>query len=613
MLEPNERQLLLDCLRPPDGYTLDEAIGTTYSLDLYALLSVPVAFVFRDAMGDDGGVDPLATLEGLRRYAAHVHLFCQAGEIHVPRAQQRLFAYLEDSVIPVVPPDDSGVFHPKCWLLRFTGPEDAVAYRFVCLSRNLTFDRSWDTALVLDGELAGHRRRDDPDARPLARFVEALPGIARLAPRAETSSAVERMASELPRVRFECPPGVDSLRFWPMGVHGGRAPNFEPSHRPLLVASPFVSEGWLQRHMAGCNRAYLVSREDQLLGLSPETRALFDEHYTFLQQATPEEDVEAQAEDENLLDGLHAKLFVMSDGRQGRVWTGSANATNAAFHHNVELLVELVGRKKQLGVDALLEQGSGDRMFGDLLDRWYRPTEEAEAPDAVAQQLEERLRDARRALARADLAVTGGAADEEGLYPLTVDGDWPALPENVTGTLRPIGLEPEWARAIDGAAVSFGAVTLEALSAFVAVELTAREQGRTQQTRFVLRVPLEGAPEDRGSRLLRAMLSDRSEFMRLLMILLADDGVEAMMNAGLGEGSWSGGHWLAGGGDTPLLESLLKTLDRAPERLDEIRRLLDDIGESGELDEMLPEGFQEVWEAVWANREAAGSAAGPVE
>lgn len=604
MLEPSVRQLLLDCLRPPEGFTLDQAIGTTYSLDLYALLSVPVAFVFRDAMSEDGQADPLATLEGLRRYAARVHLFCQAGEIHVPRGRQRLFAHLEDAVIPVVPPDEAGVFHPKCWLLRFTGPEDAAAYRFVCLSRNLTFDRSWDTALVLEGTLERRRVRE-PDARPLARFVETLPSLARVDVREETRAAVAAVVDELPRVRFECPPDVEEMTFIPMGIRGGARPDFEPAFRPLLVASPFVSEGWLRRHAEGRRRAYLVSREDQLLGLSDEVRDLFDTHYTFLQQATPEEDVEQQGEDENLLDGLHAKLFVMNDGGKAHVWTGSANATDAAFHHNVELLVELVGRRKRLGVDALLEEGDGEAGFRNLLEQWQPPEEDTEETDAVAERLDERLREARRLFANADLAVSVGAAGDDDQYPLVVDGDWPELPEGVTGMLRPIGLEPEHAREIGGDAISFGTVTLEALSAFVAIELTAREQGQSRQTRFVLRLPLDGAPADRGSRLLRAMLADSGEFMRLLMILLADDGVEAMMNAGIGEGNWSGGNWLTGGDDAPLLESLLKTLDRSPERLDQIRRLLDDVGDSEELEKMMPEGFLEVWEAVWANRAAA--------
>lgn len=599
MLEPNTRQLLLDCLRPPEGFSLDQAVGTTYSLDLYALLSVPVAFVFRDAMTEEGRVDPLATLEGLRRYAAHVHLFCQSGEIHVPRGQQRLFAYLEGSVNPVTPAVDGGVFHPKCWLLRFTGPDDAVAYRFVCMSRNLTFDRSWDTVLVLDGVLEKRRVRD-PDPQPLVGFLEALPELARFEVRPETRDAVALMAAELPRVRFECPPGVEGMRFWPLGIDGAAVPDFTPAYRPLLVASPFVSQGWLDQCAAGRRRAYLVTREDQLLGLSENTLGRFDEHYTFLQHATPEEDVEAQAEEGSLLDGLHAKLFVMNDGWRARVWTGSANATHAAFHHNVEMLVELNGRRKDLGIEALLDDGGGG--FRDLLDLWQSPAENPDTPDPIAEQLEARLTAARRAYANADLAVYVESPDEEGQYPLRIEGEWPEPAGDVTGTLRPLGLEPERAVDIGTETVEFGPVTLEAMSAFVAIELQASEAGQSQRTRFVLRLPLVGAPVDRGSRLLRSMLQNRSELMRLLMILLSDDGVEAMVNAGIGTGAWTGGDWLSGGEDTPLLESLLKTLDRSPERLDQIKRLLDEMSEGGNLGELLPDGFEDVWNAVWANR-----------
>ena len=606
MLAPADRQLLLECLRPPEGYTLDQAVGTTYSLDLYALLSVPVAFVFRDAMGEDGQADPLATLEGLRRYADHVHLFCQAGEIHVPRGNQRLFAYLEDTVIPVLPADEAGVFHPKCWLLRFVGPEDTVAYRFVCLSRNLTFDRSWDTALVLEGVLE-HRRVRDPDPRPLARFIETLPGLARIHLREKTQAAVQQMVEELPRVRFQCPPGVESIKFWPMGVSGAPAPMFEPAWRPLLIVSPFLSGGWLHANVTARRRAYLVSRDDQLLGLPNDTRALFNEHYTFLPEATPEEDVEAQADDDNLLSGLHAKMFVMNDGWQARVWTGSANATSAAFHHNVEMLVELVGRKKDLGLDALLAESDSEVGFRDMLESWQPPVDGGDEPNALLERLDERLRDIRRALASADLVVAAEAADCEGLYPLEIDGYWPALPEGANAMLRPINLDAEHAREITGTAVSFGAVTLEALSAFVAVTVTAREAGTSRQSRFVLRLPLAGAPADRSKRLLRAMLADRREFMRLLMILLAEDGVELMVNAERTAGGWSG-DWLADGSDTPLLESLLKTLDRSPERLDQIERLLTDISESGDLDKLVPEGFAALWEAVWANRKRAQQA-----
>ncbi|MGB8983043.1 MAG: hypothetical protein WCC12_14300 [Anaerolineales bacterium] len=143
MLEPTQRQHLLQALCPPEGYELTFAIGTTYSLDLMALLSVPLAFAqfdWEDAAGRPAA-DPLALLEALRRYADRLHIFCQVGAIAVPAKTQLLFGYLENSVFQVQAPNKGGVFHPKLWVLRFTAPDQPVLYRLLCLSRNLTFDR----------------------------------------------------------------------------------------------------------------------------------------------------------------------------------------------------------------------------------------------------------------------------------------------------------------------------------------------------------------------------------------------------------------------------------------------------------------------------------------
>ena len=50
------------------------------------------------------------------------------------------------------------------------------------------------------------------------------------------------------------------------------------------------------------------------------------------------------------LAGLHAKLFLFEKGWEARLFTGSANATTAAFGLNVEVLVELFGRRKDCGI-----------------------------------------------------------------------------------------------------------------------------------------------------------------------------------------------------------------------------------------------------------------------
>src|SRR5213080_353656 len=100
MLDPHDRQLLLDLLRPPAGYQVDHALATTFSLDLIALLLAPLAFSLFELREADGepAPDRMAWLEAIRRHADHLTVFCQAGQIAVPRHEQLLFGYLEDSV-----------------------------------------------------------------------------------------------------------------------------------------------------------------------------------------------------------------------------------------------------------------------------------------------------------------------------------------------------------------------------------------------------------------------------------------------------------------------------------------------------------------------------------
>ena len=72
---------------------------------------------------------------------------------------------------------DSDVFHPKVWILRFTGPGESVRYRVICLPRNITFDHCWDAAVSLDGTLTDLELAIS-DNHPLGDFVANLPRLA---------------------------------------------------------------------------------------------------------------------------------------------------------------------------------------------------------------------------------------------------------------------------------------------------------------------------------------------------------------------------------------------------------------------------------------------------
>ena len=67
------------------------------------------------------------------------------------------------------------------------------------------------------------------------------------------------------------------------------------------------------------------------------------------------------------LSGLHAKCYVSDVGSNTLIWSGSANATDAAFSRNVEFLVQLSGPKNVCGVDRLLTGNKDSAGFRDIL------------------------------------------------------------------------------------------------------------------------------------------------------------------------------------------------------------------------------------------------------
>jgi len=367
MLEPDARHLLLDALRPPPGYTLDMAAGTTYSLDLLALMVAPVAFALFDRQGGDGSPveDPIAMLQALRAHADRISLFCQAGQIAVPPEFRSLLVYLEGSVHPVVPPRPEAIFHPKVWYLRFRRSDVDVQYRLLCLSRNLTFDRSWDTVLRLEG-----RAGDEPKHPELARFAASLIAMAGstrpVAP--ERAGAIRDLGDQFARAEWILPDGFDRVRFWPLGDDGADRWPFDGRRDRMLVVSPFVTAGTLTRLTKGHAGSILVSRPETVDALGgTATKHLAERLVLSSDASAPDDNASAPVRDgavaeaaDRRLEGLHAKTYVADAGWRARVWTGSANATDAAFHGNVEFVVELEGRKDRCGVHAAI---------GDQADR----------------------------------------------------------------------------------------------------------------------------------------------------------------------------------------------------------------------------------------------------
>lgn len=629
MLSPHDRTSLFEALRPPQGFILDAAVGTSFSLDLEALLTAPIAFALHEARTadpDDGDVEPVGLLEAIRRHAGRITLFCQGGQIAVPARRRAVFAWLEDAVVEVAAPRPGRLFHPKVWVARYAEADgDQRVLRVLCATRNLTFDTSWDTLLRVESEpyTSPAPTAAQPGQAPLAELLRRLPDLAQRRPNEARAAVAMELADELDRVGLVPPEPFTSLAFHTLGVDGRASWPWPEDSRRALVVSPFLGERFLERLAGGHHVAALISREEALDRLPADALAAIERVAT-LSPALDVDPVEttdaatagvggedaarqAGGEDETgdpgqRLGGLHAKLFAFDADAGARLFTGSANATNAAFDGNVEVLAELAG-PPSAGIDALLADTPGETSLVDLLVDYEPRAEPVDEDDA--DELDRRLDGLRRELAATRLVATVTGDGDEHL--LTVASDEALPTTGVDGLdlhLWPITLD-EAASAQPLApgqpADARFTVTLEGLTSFLAVRATARHGTARQTTTFLVNAELHGAPLDRHSRLLAAMLRDRDRLLRYLLLLLYDEAaLDGELSGGVG---WTG-RWLGAGWDElPLLELLLRALDGHPERLDHIDRLLADLAE--QRDELLPAGFDDVWQPIWSHRREA--------
>lgn len=619
MLEPETRELLLDLLRPPDGWQVDLAVGTTFTLDLQALLVAPLSFAMFDwALDDHGRIDPLAALEALRRHAAHTTVFCQAGMISLPGRYQPLLVHLENCVVPITPTASEAIFHPKVWLLRFTNEGQEPRYRLLNLSRNLTFDTSWDTVVALEG---ARRMKRTPSA-PVGRFLHELAERGHVHLGDNRIEELHELADEVAHIKFSPPEGFDTVRFHPQGLGAESRASpwpFPADHDRALVVSPFLGPSTLARMKSAEGEDVVVSRPESLDAHGARSLAGWDTRVLASDQLEEDTLVASDAVDDGHahettrpaaretetdehLRGLHAKVFLFDRGERSHLFTGSANATSAAFGANVEFLLELVGDRDEIGIDRMLDTESKTTTFGHLV-KGYPVSEEPEQEDEAARSLTADLERAQRMIGR--LTYTAQANRDDDLYVLSLEGSGDVqLPDSITqvacwritagqGHL----ITPEIAS--DGLRVAFGRVPEDGLTSFYAFEVTGAIDHHKDLVRFVVNARLEGGPEDRAERVLARLLRNRSDLMRYLQFLLADTGAGLLdLLDGFGEVAGDSAHRPSFLEQPALMERLLRTLARDPYRLVHVDRLLQDLKAAGRIEELAPAGLQELWAAI---------------
>ena len=607
MLSPDSRSVAFDLLGAPTGYRLDFAVLTAYTLDLEALLVLPLSVIAHPDGGlDELLADPLRLHQAIREAGDRVHAFVDEKGIATPRGARSLYAMLETSVHAVRAPN-GGAFHPKVWVARFKAADEESedVLRVAILSRNLTFDRSWDVALASEASTRGRRRV--AASRPLGDFLSALPDLARSPFPRDVAERVQALADQAARCRFPAPGGFPSpIEFHSLGLSRRRRAWNPPSngYRTFAMA-PFVNRTGLDAvsRLSRKDRT-LVSRQEELDKLPKDALTDWDEVLVLSEDAQGEPEDGGADQDRSgpgagtRPSGLHAKMIAVEHWHDVTWYVGSANLTAAAFTGgNVEVMASVTGRKGRSGgisghgIDRFLDGGvQSQGGFRKVCAPYHRTEPEPEDPRVTSAR--KRLEAARDALVYGDLNVTCVSAGD--LWTLTVAGGISPPDGDVEVSAWPVSIAEDQARPLEER--PGWKLPVARLTAFVAFRLSVPVRD-VDDIRLTLRLPAKGMPADRLHHVLRALLDSPEKFLRFLRALLGglDNVVDLARDGSHGNGP---ADWGIGLGGETLLEDLLRTASRDPDRLKPVRRLIDDLRKTDEGRRIVPDDLFDVWTAV---------------
>lgn len=578
-------------LIPPPGFRLAKAVAATYTLDLNTLLSIPVALFFSQTLEGNFDAERVQLLEAVQRCPNVLRIYHQQGKIHVPRKHNRLYGLLEPCVVGILPDNAYTAFHPKVWVLRYEHDHEPTVYRVIVLSRNLTYDRSWDIAVHLDGEVTEERQSKND---PIVSFVKHLLSY-------EGFDGDRKFITDLSKVQFKTPNGFNqNFFFHPVGVNGYENPIPTQTGRRALCISPFVHDEAIHTLWENVSDELLLfGCKEELRRLNPET--LEDVRAFCISDLIVDGESLEQGEDgegEQLEQNLHAKLYVFQGESSSNQWfIGSANATKAAFERNIEFILELRGTGAAVQLDQLKDELLGKDEQGGIFQKYEAPDDPVDY--TKIRKLEEQLRLLEfYLLKQLQIKTAEVKPSENGAnYDLHLVLDpssrkWSGLLVKLS-PFNSDGIDPEELSPGHISELVFHNINESNLSRFLRFEIW---QGSERLRAFLMKVDIKGIPESRVSRILKSIINSRGRFFEYLRFLLADDlnkdpvGTDSGDVGGIstseGDSAWDA--------SIPIFEKLLLAASRSPRRLqaidDVIQQLRKEEGEESDSN-VIPHEF----------------------
>ena len=595
MLNPNNDRLDYgQVLAPPSNYKLDFAIGTTYSLDLDALVGACIALGLAEETDSNLIKNPVFLLEALRATGDKVALFCEGGQIRLPNNVTSLYILLEKMVFPVITSKRRGVakypsFHPKFWLVRYIDNNGNPLYRVVVLSRNLTFDRSWDVTFCMDGTKKSEETdKNNPVADFLAYLVKQLPAEENAKEKQKKIRAISR---ELKNIHFK----LNSKEFFdfefiPVGIKSLEDnyvysmedyPLFCDSFHEIMIMSPFISNGVIkdfnERNKYIEHSEYVLITRASELGKFKQADCSNFKIYTMKDAVIDGETSISEDMTATQKQDIHAKVYMVRKNSDSELYLGSLNASHNALHGNIEFMIILFSKNRYLNLSKLTESIFGTDeaecpfQLADLNNKQIEESEEkANALDSI-------IKDINRL---SPYAIVKGNGE---LFDINVY--FSAMESEYDITVSPLLSNKSAALAEN---IIFPSLELTQLSEFYKISVF---DGKQTVSRVIM-IPTGNMPDDREKAVVSSVVNDKSCFYRYIAFLLGDNCIISALEANkTNEDTTTPGTSRKVTQLPALYEKMLQTAAAAPDRFREIEYLIRSVSADG----VIPEGFEQLY------------------
>lgn len=555
------------------GCKVDFAVGLTYSLNLEAMLTVPLAFGDLGELDSNVKLSPAFLLEGIRRSSDKIALFCNKGGIHVPSETRTIYSLLESSIFEVQDGNDIfSNFHPKIWLVKEIDKDGDEWLKLSVMSRNLDFSTCLDICCSIRGHI--ERRRSLRGVEKHKPLKDMLLWLSEYAPKtkadkvcqlAEQLDYVDRFKLDMPFQTEDTERNEDEgYDFFPFvygkeefSTYGNYLKKYLPGER-ILVVSPFIditTLSWLTSRKKDYNyesrNSILITRKEYV---TQEVFELFEQVWvpndTMLDNTTANVD-------------LHAKMYLTQrltgDDLGYTLYLGSANATVNAFNKNVEFLLRLhYKRTTNDRIKELLEEITSEHRFV-VMDA---PNPEA-SNTRPSNEKELALKRAVGCLRKAVIKTS----NKEGLYDIDLsvrgkyDGDIQIRPLQCKGLWQPISNQ-----------VLFKELSTHLLSEFYVIRIPSDDEKFIE---LVAKVKTSGMPADRDESIYQSIVTKKEELLDYVAFMLSDRPSEFFFEQQMMKESKK----YADGANSntitmPLYEQLLKTASTNPEQITEVQKFI---------------------------------------